>query len=132
MDNLINALANARINETITGEVEQWKAIDGYDVDYWISSLGRVYSKKRKIILKQSPNTNGYSTVALNKDKKSKTCMVHRLVASAFIPNPDNLPVVDHCNRCKTDNRASNLRWTTQKENCRNREVNCSIRLRKK
>lgn len=67
-------------------------------------------------ILKQ-PIASGYNIVFLYKNGCGKMYLVHRLVACAFIDNPHNLPVVNHINEIKTDNRASNLEWTTQKEN---------------
>ena len=123
MDNLINALANARINETITGEVEQWRAINNYNGDYWNSSLGSVYSKKTEIIMKQSPNNCGYSVVTLSKNKNQKSYVLHRLVASVFIKNPNNYNEVDHIDGIKTNNSASNLRWVNHSINMKNRKV---------
>lgn len=95
--------------------VEQWKSIQGYDGEYSISSYGRVKSFKRNepVILRQSRNQRGYKQVALN----SKTTKVHRLVAEAFIPNPENKLQVNHKDSDKTNNHVDNLEWMTNLEN---------------
>lgn len=71
-------------------------------------------------IRKQFKNRYGYFFVSLFKNSKHKTFTVHRLVATAFIPNPDNKPQIDHINTIKDDNRVENLKWCTQKENNNN------------
>lgn len=106
--------------------MEIWKTIEGYNGEYQISNQGRVKSIARwgmnwnreriwleEIILSQSTNTTGYKMVNLHK----KPRLVHRLVAEAFIPNPQNLTVVNHLDGNKTNNRAENLEWTTPKGN---------------
>ena len=67
--------------------------------------------------MKQSLHTKGYKTVCLTKDGKSKTHFVHRIVAEAFIDNPDNLPMVNHKDEDKTNNFAENLEWCTASYN---------------
>lgn len=125
---------------------EIWKPIKGYE-EYEVSNLGRVrslpkitrsvvpdrYNSTR--ILKQSPDGKGYMMVWLYKGKKRKTMKVHRLVANAFISNPECKPQIDHINAVKTDNRVCNLRWCTEKENSnnpitvkRNREAHFGIK----
>ena len=100
--------------------VENWKLIDGTDGKYYVSDLGRVYSLNSNIIMKTTIGTNGYKAVGIPVYKKVKKMSIHRLVAIAFVENPENKPQVDHINTDRLDNRACNLRWVTQKENCNN------------
>ena len=93
---------------------EQWKAIDGYDGLYEVSSLGRVRSKHSGEwrVMKPSKNENGYLIVDLRRGGKitRKMTKVHRLVAQAFIPNDDETKtIINHKNEDKTDNKVSNL-----------------------
>lgn len=97
-------------------EEEIWKDIHGYEGLYQVSNLGNVFSVRNKKILSQSEHTT-YSIVCLSKDGKSKAFGVHRLVASAFIPNPDGKNTVNHINCNRHDNRAENLEWLTWEEN---------------
>jgi hypothetical protein len=98
-------------------------AIKGYEGLYEVDTQGNVYSikrtKSRRIrILKSYPNENGYMKVNLYDEfGKCKKKYVHRLVAGAFIPNPNNLPVIDHIDCDVSNNQVSNLRWCTQSEN---------------
>ena len=93
--------------------------IPGFEEEYGISEDGDVYSynSKRFIIpyLDQ-----GYYKVMLTRDGKQYQKRVHRLLAETFIPNPNNLPFVDHIDRDKTNNSLSNLRWATNQQNCMN------------
>lgn len=93
---------------------EVWKDVFGYGGDYQVSNLGRVRSCKRKSwkILKPIKLRNGYEAVNLYSDKR-RLEYVHRLVAEAFIPNPNEYLYVNHKNEVKTDNRVSNLEWCT-------------------
>lgn len=110
--------------------IEQWKDVVGYEGLYKVSNMGKVYSypktwkagfgatvghkgKERKVSL----GKNGYLNLLLNKDGKEKYHSVHRLVANAFIPNPNNLPVVNHIDENVTNNCVENLEWMTQKDN---------------
>jgi hypothetical protein len=102
--------------------MEIWKSIKGYEGIYEISNYGRVSSLPRKYlpkgkILDYGVNNIGYPRVNLCKNGKVKPYLVHRIIAKAFIPNPNNKPQINHINGIKTDNRLENLEWTTQSEN---------------
>lgn len=113
---------------------EVWKDVKGYEGYYQVSNLGNIKSLERIIensgtrtgyykikerILKPRENKsrNGYYELSLRKDGKEKRFKVHRLVACAFIENPYNKPEVNHIDGNKSNNYASNLEWTTSKEN---------------
>lgn len=110
-------------------ENEEWKDIPGYEGFYQASSLGRIKGLKRIVnhgkngtmvlaekILKPFINDSGYSVVSLsNFGRLTRTS--HRLVALAFIPNPENKPEINHKNGIKNDNRPDNLEWATSLEN---------------
>lgn len=99
--------------------VEIWKDIEGYEGKYQVSNYGRVkslnYNKEK--ILKIGDNSKGYKIVTLCKDGKSKTYFVHRLVAFAFIPNPNNLPQVNHKDEDPSNNCVNNLEWCSAEYN---------------
>ena len=101
----------------MTEEIEEMKDIAGFEGEYAITRDGRVWSYKSKRFLKPLNNGIGYYRVDLYKDKKIKRCLIHRLVAEAFIPNPDNKPQVNHLDECKSNNCVDNLEWATAKEN---------------
>lgn len=98
---------------------EIWKDIAGLEGLYQVSTYGRVKSLKygKERILKQSKNSSGYLTVSLYIEGKTFSKVVHRLVAIAFIPNPENKIEVNHIDEDKKNNRLENLNWMTSKEN---------------
>ena len=121
----------------MSDNVEIWKPVVGYEGLYECSNLGNVRSlnyRRTNTIKTLSPSINkdGYIRVHLWKNCKGKVLAVHRLVAEAFLPNPDNKPEIDHINTIKTDNTVflnedgsinyekTNLRWVTKKENMNN------------
>lgn len=106
---------------------EQWKDIEGYEGKYQVSSVGRVRSLNYRgngevRVLKLKKGKKGYLRVILCKDREIKTYLVHRLVAEAFVENPDteNKKCVDHIDTDRMNNFYKNLRWCTQRENCNN------------
>lgn len=97
--------------------METWKNVKGFEI-YQVSNRGRVKSLKfnKEKILK-TRKVKGYEKVNLFKNHLTTTHYVHRLVAKAFIPNPDSKPFINHVNSVKTDNRADNLTWADASEN---------------
>ena len=126
---------------------EMWKDIPGFD--YEISNLGRCRGKERYVkvggngkrllksrIIKPAKCTNGYLEYVIppkGSPNTKKALLAHRLVAQAFIPNPDNKREVNHLDEDITNNVADNLRWVTPKENCNygNRNLKCRESQRK-
>lgn len=113
------------INKLICNEElqnEKWLPVVGYEGIYEVSNLGRVKSlsnsKSRKEKILKQQIRNGYFSVDLSKKhEKTKKFFVHRLVAIAFIPNPENKEQVNHLDADKLNNKLTNLQWATRKEN---------------
>lgn len=108
---------------------EEWKDIQGYEGLYQVSNLGRVKSLNRIVIkeyrgcrihneriLKKS-FVKGYMQVRLYKNGKNKNCYIHRLVAQAFMPNPNNYKEIDHIDCDKSNNKVNNLKWCNHLQN---------------
>lgn len=124
-------------------EEEIWKDIKNYKGYYQASNFGRIRSVDRYIkqyngysystriyrgkILKFTIGTRGYLKVVLQKQRKAKTYNVHRLVAETFIPNPKNLPQVNHKDENKLNNSIDNLEWCTSKYNINFGERNAKV-----
>lgn len=105
-------------------EQEIWKDIPGFP-GYQVSNLGQIKSLSRSCgyyfikehLMKPQSDTKGYLRISLSKNNKPKRFFVHRLVAMVFIPNPDNLPQINHKNEIKFDNRVENLEWCNSSYN---------------
>lgn len=118
-------------DDTADLEGEEWRDIAGWEF-YEVSSLGRVRTKEhlregknetqtmcKSRIKKAYLDDDGYERISLYEGARTKLVGVHRLVASAFIPNPNSLPQVNHKNANKSDNRAANLEWVSNLVNIR-------------
>lgn len=110
--------------------MEEWRDVAGYEGCYEVSNLGRVRSVARwvdtynggrmfvhGIIKSQHATPKGYMKVSLQHGSKKETRLVHRLVAQAFIPNPDNLPEINHIDCNKSNNSVSNIEWCSGESN---------------
>lgn len=100
----------------MAGTLERFKIIDGYE-DYEISTWGRVFNRRTGNFISPYHHQKGYMRVDLKNDKGVKHFKVHRLVARAFIPNPEGKPQVNHIDGNPGNNSISNLEWVTQQEN---------------
>jgi len=123
---------------------EVWKDIKGYEGLYQVSNYGKVKSLKRKvysgknrfrwhyerIMSNKKNNGNGYIVVSLNKNGRSQNKYVHRLVAEAFIENPNNLKYINHKDETKSNNNVKNLEWCTAEYNCKYNDRHKKIGLK--
>ncbi len=117
-----------------THYVEEWRSVPGYEKSYLVSSFGRIQSIDKSVtqkncwgrfqtriykgkMLKHTVNKFGYLAIELNQDGKTLTTFIHRLVAMAFLPNPENKRTVNHKEGNKKDNRYFMLEWATHLEN---------------
>lgn len=96
--------------------MEEWRDVIGYEGIYKISDSGRVMNRKG-MVLKQSINPKGYYYVSLMNGKTKKRKTIHRMVAEAFIENPQCLPCVNHKDETHTNNHVDNLEWCTYRHN---------------
>lgn len=111
------------MHDSIDNYNVQYKEIKGMDETYYITVDGRVWTNSRKNgierFMKSHMTKDGYISIGLKENGKQKQFRVHRLVAQAFIPNPENKPYINHIDGDRTNNNISNLEWCTQKENVR-------------
>ena len=106
--------------ENFPANQEIWMSIDGY-LNYEVSSFGRVRNATTGKMRAIQTKPNGYQNVGLSKENHVTKHYVHRLVASAFIPNHNNVPLIDHIDGNRSNNMAINLRWATYQQNSFNR-----------
>lgn len=119
---------------------EIWKDVKGYEGLYKVSNLGNIKRilfinnkviKKQDKLLKPQINKRNRIYITLYKEGKKKNCIVHRLIAEAFIPNPNNYPEVNHIDGNSLNNNVNNLEWCTKKYNCKHAYDNNLSKLKK-
>ena len=96
---------------------EVWRDVQNYEGLYKVSNLGRILSVKKQLILKPKQSHHNYLRIQLYNKSKFKTFAIHRIVATAFIPNPNNYKEVNHLNENPSDNSVANLEWCSRKHN---------------
>ena len=119
--------SNLKWIEFEEADINTWKTVPSFE-DYRMDTDGLIKSYKFTIpqILKPYINEDGYASVLLYRNGEQFRFKVHSLVATLFCPNPENKPIVDHIDRDKSNNKASNLRWATSEENAENRDNSIS------
>lgn len=113
---------NKKQNDTMPIFEEEWKDIFGYEGLYQVSTSGRIKSVARHttkggIMKTYLSKDTGYIGLSLSKNGKVRYATIHRIMAEAFIPNPENKPCINHKNSIRNDNRIENLEWCTHSEN---------------
>lgn len=103
--------------DKIIQDNELWKEIPGYETTHQVSNYGRIKQVIKNTLLKNRLNSKGYHTINLTANGKTKTFKVHRLVALAFLPNPEKKEQVNHIDFNKLNNNFQNLEWVSNREN---------------
>lgn len=123
---ILNELRQNWGQKRLKDNEEQWRDIEGFEGEYAVSTKGNVKNLKTNRILGGGYSNDGYKYVIL----KGKYYTVHRLVALAFLDNPNNLPEVDHLDEIKDNNDVSNLRWASKSENVRHSSHKYSFKIK--
>ena len=118
----VKAIVRKYENNLIKLNVEVWRSIENYE-NYVVSSFGKIKNTKTARILKAGLSSHGYLTVVLCEDGNRRNHKIHRLVANAFLNNPNDKLCVDHKDNNRTNNNISNLRFATTNENQHNRKL---------
>ena len=114
MQTMKNSTKPVHISDDDDFDISTWeKWVPSVHPDYRVSNYGRVMHWRKRLVLKQHTNKGGYKCVSL----AGQNYRVHRLVAMAFIPNPENKPNINHIDGNKKNNNVDNLEWCTQQEN---------------
>lgn len=114
----------------ILPQSEEWRPINGWE-GYYVSNSGNIKRQSKEYAhkffeVKGSISNHGYRYIQRTREGKRQNYFIHRCVAEAFIPNPENKPCVDHIDNNKTNNYVNNLRWCTQGDNCKNQKQKIS------
>lgn len=113
---MISALSNVNTQKNMRDSKERWKDVVGFESYYQVSSHGNVMSKRTQKVLAHAVR-DGYHRVRVSVNGKKSYLSVNRLVATAFLKNPENKPIVNHIDGVKTNNHIKNLEWATCTEN---------------
>lgn len=127
IQDLINIQYNNETNHKVNGndliDLLEFEPLKDFEDRYMINRQGQIWSICYNKVMKFDMSRDGYYKILLCNDKgKNNKRSLHRLLAIQYIPNPDNLPEVDHIDRDKTNNNLDNLRWVTHSHNCRNKD----------